>query len=718
VKEKISSDKMPVPGRNAALPEGVSSAQILVVDDMPLMRKMIGMSLEQGGFNNVSYADDGDDALIKIAKSMPDLVILDINMPRLSGYDVCRRLRADPTTANLPILVQSASETAEERVEVFAVGATDFVSKPINHPELLARVCMHLENRFLIRSLSDFQDRMQSELKMAREMQHSLLPETEIVDAVQLVGDASIEAFYKASSELGGDLWGTWPLSGNKIGIYVLDVTGHGVGAALNTFSLHATMARFEDKKLDPAAFLSSLNSALVGAFQLGRFATMFYGVLDCDTHELVYAGAGAPRPIIFGGENVRTLDSSGLPVAIVKSATYENLSDRLEPGESLFCYSDVLIEAEQSDGSILGENGLIEWIEASCLSGERGTVVSRLLDRFFGTQSEQLADDLTAVAIHRHLTTGLDNTIASGTSKIDQLETLPEVPSVFVISSEQSPFDADYDELAAPGLTVKRSGPITSKLNESAHTYAKMAVVLIDGTLGLEFAAEKIAFVDRSFRDLNGPIIVALDGEPDENDPILSIDGVRYFDARQGIDKLRRFLAEEADDYLRVSALRQALEQDGSEQEPIVDGVYRFASRSEAQKLATVFSHASVEPMPLAIGLSELFLNAIEHGCLEIGHDEKGQLIEEGKLGDEVTRRSNSANFRHRYASVEVCRGDQEIVFRIKDPGPGFDFQAYLVDEAGHEKKHGRGIVMANSCFSSLTYSGCGNEVEAVFAL
>lgn len=706
-----SKEKTPVPGRNAALPEGVSSARILVVDDMPLMRKMIGMCLQRGGFANVSYAEDGDDALKQIAKSMPDLVILDINMPRLSGYDVCRQLRADPATANLPILVQSASETAEERVEVFAVGATDFVSKPINHPELLARVCMHLENRFLIRSLSDFQDRMQSELLMAREMQHSLLPETEIVDAVEMVGGASIEAFYKASSELGGDLWGTWPLADDKIGIYVLDVTGHGVGAALNTFSLHATMARFEDKKHDPAAFLTSLNSALVGTFQLGKFATMFYGVLDCRTNELTYAGAGAPKPIIFGGNSTRTLDSSGLPVAIVKSATYKNLSDRLNPGESLFCYSDVLIEAEQPDGTILGEEGLIDWIETSADCGDRGTVISRLLDHFFRTQNEQLEDDLTAVAIHRHMTP----------SKNEQQEqasgSREGVPAVFVISCPDSLFTDTYNNLPVAGLAVKKAGPIAPK-SDNETTRDDVAVILIDGTLGFEFVQEKISFVDQAFRDSNGSVVVALDGEPDADDPVLTLEGVRYFDASKGTKNLRRFLAQEADDYVMISALRRTLEQSDNDQKPLVDGVYRFASRKEAQELATVFSRASADPMPLAIGLSELFLNAIEHGCLEIGHDEKGQLIENGQLADEVTRRSNSANYRHRYASVEVVRRDEEVAFRVKDPGPGFDYHSYLADKTGHEKKHGRGIVMANSCFTRLTYFGCGNDVEAVLVL
>lgn len=693
-------NSIPVPGRNEALPEGVASANILVVDDMPIMRKMIGLCLQRGGFTNVDYAEDGDDALEKIAASMPDLVILDINMPRLSGYDVCRKLRADPATSNLPILVQSASETAEERVEVFAAGATDFVSKPINHPELLARVCMHLENRFLIRSLTDFQDNMRTELKMAREMQVSLLPEKDAIEAVQSVGEATLEAFYEASFELGGDLWGAWVLPDNKLGIYVLDVTGHGVGAALNTFSLHATMARFEDKKGDPAEFLHALNSSLAGTFPLGRFATMFYGVLDCQTNELIYAGAGSPRPIIFGGGTIRSLDSAGLPIAIVKSATYENKTDRLEPGESLFCYSDVLIEAEQPDGGILGEEGFIDWIEHALDNGSRETVVSRLLDRFHEDQDENLPDDLTAVAIHRK---------GSTTDKDYQK------PLAVAISPNDGGHADMFKQLATSDLELTLADGKEEAASYSLADHPELCAFLIDGAVTHDEIVDTIKDIDPKFIDLGGPVIIVVDGEPDDSDPVLALGAIKIFDGRQGVSALRRFVAEEVDDFGRFMELKRSLADSRSEN-TFVDGTFRFKSRTDAQKLATMFSQACPDPMPLALGLSELFINAIEHGCLEIGHDQKGKLIDSGELAEEIIRRKNSAKYRYRYASVEIRHDEEKMVFVVKDPGPGFDFAAYLDDDSGHEKKHGRGILMAKGCFSELTYMGRGNQVRALY--
>ena len=548
-----------IPGRVAEVAEEVRAAKILVVDDMPLMRSMIGACLSKGGFTNISFASDGAEALAFVEADLPDLVVLDLNMPKVSGYEVCRTLRARPETQALPILVQSASETAQERVQVFASGATDFVSKPINQPELLARVCMHLENKFLINSLSNFQHRIQAELSMAREMQHSLLPDQKAVTSLEEFCGGTIEAFYKASFELGGDLWGCWPLGADRVGVYVLDIAGHGVGAALNTFRVHATMARFEAFRDDPAEFLTLLNTALQPAFPLGQFATMFYAVLNFKTGDMVYAGAGAPRPMVLSGEgDIRLLDSAGTPVGIIKSAEYENKYDRLNEGESLFCYSDVLTEAEGPDGTFMGEDGLVRFVADCEREGARVTLVERLLDQFYMRVPGALPDDLTAVAIHR-----------------------------------------------APDF----------------------AMLSPDATHG-------------------------------------------------------RFM---------------------------------FKSRREAKKVATRLAAASAEPVGTAVGLMELFVNAIEHGCLGIGHSEKGRLLESGGLNAEIQRRRAMPAYADNQVVVEFDRDETALKIVITDPGEGFDHAAFIEDDSGHDKKHGRGITMAKNCFDELSYHGSGNEVRVL---
>jgi len=277
---------------------------------------------------------------------------------------------------------------------VFESGATDFVSKPINQPELLARVKMHLENRLLIENLQGFRAHMRRELMMAREMQEAILPKDEDIAEIEEDGNLKIYHRYQASYELGGDLWGLWKIDDTCAGIFVLDISGHGVGSALNTFRVQSTIARFSRYFNDPAEFLKKLNESLVDNFALGQFATVFYGTLCYDTGKFIYAGAGAPRPFIARENGVEKLDSSGVPLGISRNAKYENKTTHLDAGETLFCYSDVLIEAKMKSGEMLDEDGLSELFVEHLQKSSGEDYLGSMLDEFFGDMDGLLPDD------------------------------------------------------------------------------------------------------------------------------------------------------------------------------------------------------------------------------------------------------------------------------------------------------------------------------------
>jgi phosphoserine phosphatase RsbU/P len=116
----------------AATTVNLINARVLVVDDNRVNRLLLMALLQRGGFANISVAEDGADALLQVEALCPDLVLLDLMMPNLDGFEVCRRIRADPSNRDLPILVQSSLSGSEDRTRAFAAGATDFVSKPIN----------------------------------------------------------------------------------------------------------------------------------------------------------------------------------------------------------------------------------------------------------------------------------------------------------------------------------------------------------------------------------------------------------------------------------------------------------------------------------------------------------------------------------------------------------------------------------------------------------
>ncbi len=137
----------------------MSAAKILVVDDTPANVKLLADLLAVKGYAVVTAAN-GEEALAKVATEHPDLILLDIMMPGINGYDVCRTLRADPSLGILPVVMVTSLDPAQERIKGLEAGADDFLTKPVNQAELLARVRSLLR----IKSLYDELERRKAEL--------------------------------------------------------------------------------------------------------------------------------------------------------------------------------------------------------------------------------------------------------------------------------------------------------------------------------------------------------------------------------------------------------------------------------------------------------------------------------------------------------------------------------------------------------------------------
>lgn len=211
----------------------IRDSRILVVDDQKMVRGPLKIYLTNGGYENLLFAGDGDEALDMIAAEDSDLVVLDLQMPRMNGLDVCKALRADPKYELLPVLVQTAADSAKDWAEIFQSGATDMVGKPINDAELLARVGIHLQNRHMLNQLSLYHEKMERDLQQARDMQHQIMPGARALSSFQEQYDIEIKSHFQTCDELGGDMWNVWPIDEARMGFSIIDFTGHGVVASL-----------------------------------------------------------------------------------------------------------------------------------------------------------------------------------------------------------------------------------------------------------------------------------------------------------------------------------------------------------------------------------------------------------------------------------------------------------------------------------------------------
>jgi sigma-B regulation protein RsbU (phosphoserine phosphatase) len=382
----------------------ISDCKILIVDDVAVLRTLIQTCLMKAGFNNLHLAESGGDALEKLEELNPDLLILDIVMPGIDGFEVCRRIRNTKQYANLPILVQTGMEATQERAQVFEVGANDLIPKPLNVYELVARVKLQLQNLILQRREKAYQARMVQELNSARVIQESLLPTAQLIEQMECSFNLKIQSHWSASSELGGDLWGMQKIDEDRLGFFIIDFSGHGVVSALNTFRLHTLINESDLNWADPKSCLDAVNAHLTKVLSVEQFATLFWAVIDEKENTLTYCAAAAP-PVVIGIDGdvpgIDFIDTSGLPVGILNTYEYTNQVIDFPENSFVFVYSDALIESPDEKGIMWEEEGLLQRVKKYAVEGY-DQIQPSLLKEFTKMAVTPIPDDLTTICFVR----------------------------------------------------------------------------------------------------------------------------------------------------------------------------------------------------------------------------------------------------------------------------------------------------------------------------
>jgi serine phosphatase RsbU (regulator of sigma subunit)/ABC-type amino acid transport substrate-binding protein len=265
-----------------------------------------------------------------------------------------------------------------------------------------------ISQRNALKQLTDdleaYSKRIANELNIARETQTVLLPNNSTLRAVSDLHGLHVDSRFKPSSELGGDFWGLKSIDEHRVAIMMVDFSGHGINAALNTFRLHALLEGEKYQEHNPAAYLQSINARLSPLLPAGQYATMFYGVIDLAEDRLTYASAATPSPLVFPPEHDKPLIGSGegFPLGMFDDSTYENRELPFPLGASLLLYSDAITEGKTPGGDRLGESGLIELATKCLRTSQRESLVVALAEKLDGILNLPLADDLTIVCATR----------------------------------------------------------------------------------------------------------------------------------------------------------------------------------------------------------------------------------------------------------------------------------------------------------------------------
>lgn len=368
----------------------ITSAKVLIIDDSEVSRKITEKFLSDEGFENISFALDGSDGLNSLKKDKPQLVVCDLFMPNMDGYEFCRKVRANKNLSNIPIIVQTSATDPKDINKAFISGANDATQKPLQREEFLSKVSLHLENAL-------YKNRVESELESAKVMQESIMPNEDDIAKIKKQYNLDLCAHFAPSSEVGGDFWGAKQVSHTELAVFNVDLSGHGVAAALNTFRVSSLIEDKNNIFSSPSVFLKKINKRMKEFMPLGQFATMFYGVINTETNTLKFSGAGCPNPFIINADgNTSILDTKGIPLGVLEETEYTDSEIKFQKGDLLCLFSDALIETPNDHDEMFDHNKLQKILSKNAGMSAKKTL-NELLKRFNSFIGDnEISDDLT----------------------------------------------------------------------------------------------------------------------------------------------------------------------------------------------------------------------------------------------------------------------------------------------------------------------------------
>jgi phosphoserine phosphatase RsbU/P len=386
-----------LPGREGAM-SAPEKKTLLLVDDSPANIQAANAILKDD--YKIRVATNGAKALeLTGTKPTPDLILLDVMMPEMDGYEVCAKLQASPETREIPVIFLTSLTGEEDETRGFELGAVDYIHKPFLPAVVKARVRTHLMLREAREQLAKQLLAINQELDMARQIQLSILPgETPKVDGL------AITARYVPMSSVAGDFYDFIVVDEKHVGMLIADVSGHGLPAALIASMLQVALTAQFNHAAEPERVLSGLNRALCGKCQ-HKFVTAAYLFVDMETRVIRYAGAGHPPMLMRTRSAPATSEicENGMVLGPFPEAIYTSMEVQAGPGDRCVLYTDGVLEAKNRVEEQFGIERFKQFLEANeGLDGDQ--FADKLLETLWKWSElgmdETQSDDITLLTL------------------------------------------------------------------------------------------------------------------------------------------------------------------------------------------------------------------------------------------------------------------------------------------------------------------------------
>jgi sigma-B regulation protein RsbU (phosphoserine phosphatase) len=384
-----------------------TEAALLVVDDNEDNRYTLTRRLSREGYKNLTMANNGREALDKLKAQPFDLVLLDIMMPDMNGFDVLEQVKATPALRDIPIIMISSLDEIESVIRCIELGAEDYLGKPFNPTLLRARVGASLEKKRLRDEVRRNMERLAQELDSARALQLAMLPRQ--FPACSPSQPIAVHAIMEPAREVGGDLYDCFYAGEHTFCFLVGDVCGKGASAAMFMARARSLVRitvdlwrEWRTGDIDPGALLEAVNRELCQNNDDCMFVTMFLGLIDTRNGLVSFVNAGHPPPhlvSIAGG--TKQIDAKpAVPLGVRRQTRFQTRTLEILPGDALFMCSDGVFEAINHKGDLFSIERVSQLLREANGAEPREMVgvIKDAVDAFMG--SAPRTDDVTVLAL------------------------------------------------------------------------------------------------------------------------------------------------------------------------------------------------------------------------------------------------------------------------------------------------------------------------------
>lgn len=364
---------------------------ILIVDDNETNRDICTLNLEHMGLP-LFYAANGVEGLRQAREKQPDLILLDIMMPEMDGFEMLRSLKQDESLSHIPVLMLTAKSETASVVKALEIGASDYLRKPFSQEEMVARVNSLLRHRYLAKKMAE-------DLAAGAMMQQKFLTDFKTTERLCRRAGLGVQIYNRPYSTISGDFFYAFPREGGELGFFIGDSCGHGLPAALISMRVIGFLQQLANRSHSAPAILTLLNEDICEIMPPRRFIAATVLIFTGD--EVTMSNGGQPYPVLLSADGVIEIKHDNMPLGLHRHCSYSQTTFRFAKGDTLFVYTDGITETTDRRQQVYGKERLFACL-AKTSTGDRDFRQAIQQDMILFAASETPDDDQTLIVFEK----------------------------------------------------------------------------------------------------------------------------------------------------------------------------------------------------------------------------------------------------------------------------------------------------------------------------